>query len=71
MLAYPDKDPGDNLEIISNTVEFCNTHLPEYDSNPQSAAQALLSKTSKHWWKAMITHLPEYDSNPQSSAQAL
>jgi hypothetical protein len=29
--------------------------LPEYDSNPQSAAQALLSKKSKHWWKAMIT----------------
>jgi hypothetical protein len=34
---------------------FCNAHLPEYDSNPQSAAQALISKKSKHWWKAMIT----------------
>jgi hypothetical protein len=55
LLAYPYKDPGADLEISSNNVEFCNTHLPEYDSNPQSAAQALLSKKSKHWWKAMIT----------------
>jgi hypothetical protein len=55
MLAYPYKDPGADLEIISNNVDFCNAHLPEYDSNPQSAVQALLSKMSKHWWKAMIT----------------
>jgi hypothetical protein len=31
-----------DLEIISEDVEFCNAHLPEYDSKPQSAAQALL-----------------------------
>jgi hypothetical protein len=55
ILAYPYKDPGADLEIISDDVEFCNAHLPEYDSNPQSAAQALLSKKSKYWWKAMIT----------------
>jgi Reverse transcriptase (RNA-dependent DNA polymerase) len=44
-----------DLQIISDDEEFWNAHLPEYDSNPQSAAQALLSKKSKHWWKAMIT----------------
>jgi hypothetical protein len=55
MLAYPYKAPDADLEIISNNVELCNVHLPEYDSNPQSAAQDLLSKKSKHWWKAMIT----------------
>jgi Reverse transcriptase (RNA-dependent DNA polymerase) len=54
ILAYPYKEPEAD-EIISDDVEFCNAHLPEYDSNPQSAAQALLSKKSKHWWKAMIT----------------
>jgi Reverse transcriptase (RNA-dependent DNA polymerase) len=54
-LAYPYKNPGTDLEIITDDVEFCNAHLPEYDSNPQSDAQALLSKKSKHWWKAMIT----------------
>jgi hypothetical protein len=48
MLAYPYKAPGADLEIINHDVEFCNAHLPEYDSNPQSAAQALLSKKSKH-----------------------
>jgi hypothetical protein len=53
-LAYPYKDPGADLEIIINNVEFCNAHLPEYESSPQSA-QALLSKISKHLWKAMIT----------------
>jgi hypothetical protein len=46
LLAYPYKEPGADLEIISDDKEFCNAHLPEYDSNPQSA---------KHWWKAMIT----------------
>jgi hypothetical protein len=55
MIAYPYKEPGADLEIITDDVEFCNAHLPEYDSNLQSAAQALLSKKSKHWWKAMIT----------------
>jgi hypothetical protein len=55
LLAYPYKEPGTDLEISSDDIEFCNAHLPEYDSNPQSAAQALLSKKSKHWWKAMIT----------------
>jgi hypothetical protein len=55
MLAYPYKDPGADLEITINNAEFCNAHLREYDSNPQSAAQALLSEKSKHWWKAMIT----------------
>jgi hypothetical protein len=45
MLAYPSyKEPGADLEI-SDDVEFCNAHLPEYDSNPQSAAQALLSNS--------------------------
>jgi Reverse transcriptase (RNA-dependent DNA polymerase) len=29
--------------------------LPEYDSNPQSDSQALLSQKSKYWWKSMIT----------------
>jgi Reverse transcriptase (RNA-dependent DNA polymerase) len=55
LLALPYKEPGADLEIISDDVEFCNANLAEYDSNPQSAAQALLSKKSKHWWKAMIT----------------
>jgi Reverse transcriptase (RNA-dependent DNA polymerase) len=55
ILAYPYKEPGADLEIISDDVEFCNAHLLEYDSNPQSAAQALLIKKSKHWWKAMTT----------------
>jgi Reverse transcriptase (RNA-dependent DNA polymerase) len=55
LLAYPYKEPGADLEIISDDIEFCNAHLLEYDSNPQSASQALLSKKSKHWWKAMIT----------------
>jgi hypothetical protein len=55
MLANPYKEPGADLEIINDDVEFCNAHLPEYDSNPQSAAQALISKKSKHWRKAMIT----------------
>jgi hypothetical protein len=41
LLAYPYKEPGADLEIISNNIEFCNALLPEYDSNPQSAAQAL------------------------------
>jgi hypothetical protein len=54
MLAYRYKEPGADLEIISEDVEFCND-LPEYDSNPQSAAKALLSKKSKHWSKDMIT----------------
>jgi hypothetical protein len=39
MLACPYKEPDTDLEIISDDVEFCNAHLPEYDSNPQSAAQ--------------------------------
>jgi hypothetical protein len=55
MLASPYKEPGANLELISDDIAFCNAHLPEYNSNPQSAAQALLRKKSKHWWKAMIT----------------
>jgi hypothetical protein len=55
MLAYPYKDPGADVAIINDDVEFCNAHLPEYDSNPHSAAQALLSNKSRHWWKAMIT----------------
>jgi Reverse transcriptase (RNA-dependent DNA polymerase) len=55
MLAYPYKKPDTYLEIIIDEVEFCKAHLPEYDSNPQSDAQALLSKKSKYWWKAMIT----------------
>jgi hypothetical protein len=55
MLACPYEEPGADLEIIRDDDEFSTAHLPEYDSNPQSAAQALLSKKSKHWWKAMIT----------------
>jgi hypothetical protein len=55
VLAYPYKEPGADIEIISDDVEFCNSHLPEYDSNPQSDAQALLSKKSKYWCKAIIT----------------
>jgi Reverse transcriptase (RNA-dependent DNA polymerase) len=55
MLAYPYKEPCADLQIISDDVEFCNAHLPEYDSSPQSAAQALLSKKSNHWWKSMTT----------------
>jgi hypothetical protein len=55
VLPYPYNKPGADLESISDNVEFFNAHLPEYDSNPQSAAQALLSKKSKHWWKDMIT----------------
>jgi hypothetical protein len=55
LLAFPYNNPGADLEIISNNVEFCNAHLPEYDNNPQSADQALLGKKSKHWWKAMIS----------------
>jgi hypothetical protein len=47
ILAYPYKEPDADQEIIHDNVEFCNAHLPEYDSNPQSAAQALLSKKSK------------------------
>jgi Reverse transcriptase (RNA-dependent DNA polymerase) len=54
MLAYPYKEPRADLEIISD-VEFCNAHLPEHDSNPQSAAQALLSKKTKYWWESMNT----------------
>jgi hypothetical protein len=54
MLASPYKEPDADLEIISDDVEFCNAHLPEYYSNPKSAAQALLSKKSKQWWKTMI-----------------
>jgi hypothetical protein len=37
VLAYPYKEPGADLEIISDNVEFCNAHLREYNSNPQSA----------------------------------
>jgi hypothetical protein len=55
MLVYPYKELGADIEINNDDVEFCNAHFPEYDSNPHSAAQALLSKKSKHWWKAMIT----------------
>jgi hypothetical protein len=54
MLAYPYREPDTDIKNISDDVEFCNAHLPEYDSSPQSVAQALLSKKSKHWWKAMI-----------------
>jgi hypothetical protein len=57
MLAYPYKERDTETKNISDDLEFCNAHLPEYDSNPQSAAQALVSKKSKHWWKAMITEL--------------
>jgi hypothetical protein len=28
---------------------FCHAHLPDDDTNPQSAAQALLHETSKLW----------------------
>ena len=60
LLAYPYKEPGADLEIIQDNVthddiEFCNVHIHEYDGTPQSAAQALLSKKSKYWWKSMIT----------------
>jgi hypothetical protein len=55
MLAYPYKEPVADIETISYDSECRNSHLPEYDSNPQSAAQALLSKKSKYWWKSMIT----------------
>jgi Reverse transcriptase (RNA-dependent DNA polymerase) len=55
MLDYPYTETGADIEIICDDVEFSNAHLPEYDNNPQPAAQALLSKKSKHWWKAMIT----------------
>jgi hypothetical protein len=55
MLAYPYKEPDTDIKNICDDMEFCNAHLHEYDSNPQSAAQDLLSKKSKHWWKAMIT----------------
>jgi hypothetical protein len=53
-MSCPYKDPGTDLEIINDDVEFCNAHLPEYDIKPQSAAQALLSKESKHWWKTNL-----------------
>jgi hypothetical protein len=46
LLAYPYKESGADLEIIQDNIEFCNANLPEYDSNPQSASQALLSKKS-------------------------
>jgi hypothetical protein len=55
MIAYPYKESGADLEIITDNVEFCNAHLPEYESNPQYAAQDLLSNKTNHWWKAMIT----------------
>jgi hypothetical protein len=47
LLAYPYKEPDTDIKNISDDVEFCNAHLPEYDSDPQSAAQALLSKSPK------------------------
>jgi hypothetical protein len=28
LFAYTYKEPGADLEIISNNVEFCNAHLP-------------------------------------------
>jgi Reverse transcriptase (RNA-dependent DNA polymerase) len=40
--------------MIDDNVEFCNAHLPEYDSNLQSAAQALLRKKSKNWWTEFL-----------------
>jgi hypothetical protein len=56
LFAYSYKEPDANIGTINdNYVEFCNAHLPEYDSNPQSDAQALLSKKSKYWWKSMVT----------------
>jgi hypothetical protein len=53
-LANPYKEPGADLEIISDDVEFCNAHLPEYDSNPQSAAQALLRKNPSNGGKLWL-----------------
>jgi hypothetical protein len=45
ILAYPYKEPDADLETIHDNVEFCNAHLPEYDGNPQSDVQDLLSKS--------------------------
>jgi hypothetical protein len=55
ILAYPYKEPVADIKAIYDDVEFCNAHFPVYDSNPQCAAQACLSKKSKYWWKSMIT----------------
>jgi hypothetical protein len=63
MLAYPYKEPDTDIKIVNDDVEFCNAHLPEYDSNPKSASQALLSKKSKHCWKAMTTELINCEKN--------
>jgi hypothetical protein len=41
VLSCPYKEPDAYIDIKSDDVEFCNAHLPEYDSNPQSAAQAV------------------------------
>jgi hypothetical protein len=66
LLAQPNVIPEDELlsyhygnhpskeTILEETTEFCNAHLPDYNTNTQSAAQAVLSKRSKHWWKSMI-----------------
>jgi hypothetical protein len=45
MIAFPFKEPDTDLKIISDDVEFCNAHLPEYYSNPQSSAQALKGRS--------------------------
>jgi hypothetical protein len=44
MFAYPYKESITDIDKNNDDVEFCSSYLPEYDSNPQSAAQALLSK---------------------------
>jgi hypothetical protein len=56
LLAYPYNECPEIETLTSNeNTEFCHVHLPEYDNNPQSAAQFLLRKKSKCWWKSMIT----------------
>jgi hypothetical protein len=47
MLTYPYKEPVADIETTCDDVEFCKAHLPGYDSNLQSATQALLSKKSE------------------------
>jgi Reverse transcriptase (RNA-dependent DNA polymerase) len=55
MFAYTYKEPVEVVQPSNADIEFCNAYLPECDSNPQSAAQALLSKKPKYGWKSMIT----------------
>jgi hypothetical protein len=60
LLAYPYTEPVEDIKTSHDDIEFCNAHLPECDSNPQSAAQALPSKSLNITAKAFYDDLAEY-----------